>query len=127
MPKKILLVEDYEVLREFVAEVLVLEGSYTVVAVCNGQEAWEILDRGEKFDLILSDKDMPKMNGLELLQRVREDSRTTYTPFLLVSGDDVVSRDDPTPLQIACRDLEAHFRKKPLDYFSVVSELLKDE
>lgn len=70
---KILLVEDENQVREFALQVL-RERGYDVRAVRGGEEALAMLaeDPGRKYDLLLTDLTMPKMNGKELALRVRE-------------------------------------------------------
>ncbi|RMG58223.1 MAG: response regulator [Deltaproteobacteria bacterium] len=65
----ILVVEDEEMIRELVAERLRLEG-FRVLEAENGKAALSILDR-EKVDLLLTDINMPVMNGIDLLKEVR--------------------------------------------------------
>jgi CheY-like chemotaxis protein len=77
----ILVVEDDELLREMLVESLSHIG-HKVIGCLNGLEAKEILSN-QGFDLILSDVQMPVMNGIELLQWTRTKSQT---PFVLMSG-----------------------------------------
>ncbi|MEN6439205.1 MAG: response regulator [Syntrophobacter sp.] len=56
-----------------------------IIEADNGAEAFEILE-STKIDLILSDWDMPVLNGLELLKRVRADGRLKSLPFLMVTS-----------------------------------------
>lgn len=116
---KILVAEDYESVREMVGD-LIREVGHTPVLTCNGREAWELLDRGERFDLVLSDNDMPEMSGLELLRQIRADNRTAGVVFVLMSSDSVVSPKDWTPLEDVCANLGATFLPKPF----VVEEFL---
>lgn len=109
---RVLLVEDDAFQRELL-ECTFVEAGHTVVLTEDGQEAWELLDRGDEFDLVLSDRDMPRMDGLELLRRVRTGSRTAAITFVLTSGSDVVSLDDSTPLKVACAKYGASFIEKP--------------
>ncbi len=83
--KKLLVVEDEQAARDRLIRKLSHYG-FEVVAVSNGHEAWERLDKGERFDAIISDQQMPGMTGLELLTRVRRDTRTREVPFILVSA-----------------------------------------
>ncbi|MDP3875073.1 MAG: response regulator [bacterium] len=106
---KVLIAEDDENVRHSVAYVLEDAGCEAVFT-CNGREAWELLDNGEKFDLVLSDYNMPKMTGLELLRRVRGDNRTVDVIFVLMSGG--VSTEK-TPLEEVCVELGATFLPKP--------------
>ncbi len=81
--KKILLVEDDIALREAAHEILSVEG-YEVTSVSNGQEA---LDAFNVLipDLIVSDINMPVMNGFELLDAVRSHDKGISVPFLFMS------------------------------------------
>ena len=52
----------------------------------DGTSAWEIL-QGQTIDLIISDWNMPKMTGLELLKKVRASDQYKRTPFLMVTAE----------------------------------------
>jgi PAS domain S-box-containing protein len=68
----ILLVEDEELVREAAQEILSAHG-YTIIAASNGDDALQALASQEhQIDLLLTDLVMPRMNGVELSQRVRE-------------------------------------------------------
>jgi len=63
---KVLIVDDVEVIRMTHKMLLDRVGIKDHVAVENGKEAVELHNNGQSFDLILMDKDMPVMNGIEL-------------------------------------------------------------
>ena len=65
----ILLAEDDDVMRHYLARALERAG-YCVVSVGCGTEALARLETGEMFDLLLTDIVMPEMDGIELAQRV---------------------------------------------------------
>lgn len=77
---RILLAEDEEAMRTYLARALVNAG-YEVVAVDRGTEALPYLER-ERFDLLLSDIVMPEMDGIELAQRCAEISPQTKVMFI---------------------------------------------
>ncbi len=79
---KILLVEDEESLRITLAANLELEG-YQVVEACDGAEALDALER-EPFDLVLSDVRMPRVTGVGLLQKIKENH--PQLPVLLMTA-----------------------------------------
>ena len=81
----VLLVEDSASMRQTVQLILVREG-YTVLLARQGHEALEILKQRPDLDLILSDLDMPKINGLELLRTLRQDPGTSPIPFVLLTS-----------------------------------------
>lgn len=113
--KKVLVVDDNEAIR--LAFKFILDHSqYDVVSARNGREAWGLLEKGEKFDYIISDYNMPEMNGIGLLLNVRNDPRTGLSkiPFILMSGNDtVISNGDPIPLMEMCAKYDARFLGKP--------------
>lgn len=54
----------------------------------NGVDAYKIFQSNSKLDLIISDIQMPEMNGIELLQRIRAHKDGQHVPFLMVTSDD---------------------------------------
>lgn len=80
----ILVAEDEDAVREFIRLVLVQAG-YRVTLARDGQEAWELFRcQPHSFDLLISDVLMPRLNGSELIDRVR--SVRPQLPMLLISG-----------------------------------------
>lgn len=77
---RILLVEDDKDLRQAICELL--SRKYEVVEAANGKLGQELLTQGQ-FDLIISDAQMPLMNGVEFLLWTREKKPT---PFILMTG-----------------------------------------
>ncbi|GGH36033.1 response regulator transcription factor [Paenibacillus segetis] len=83
MPNRILLVEDDREISQLIESHLKQE-NYIVCTAFDGEEAGVLLQK-EKFDLILLDLMLPKMNGMELLKRIRE---TSVVPILIISAKD---------------------------------------
>ncbi|OGF25238.1 hypothetical protein A2331_06020 [Candidatus Falkowbacteria bacterium RIFOXYB2_FULL_34_18] len=83
---KIMIVEDYQVLREVISEKFSKEG-FAVVAAASGEEA---LAKLESFipDVILLDVIMPGLNGFEVLQKIREnsDEKIAKTVIMMLSN-----------------------------------------
>lgn len=82
----ILVVDDSHTVREMERRLLVRSG-YTVSTAQNGQEAWNLL-RLNDYELLISDVDMPQMNGIELVARVRENPRLARLPIIILSYKD---------------------------------------
>ncbi len=84
---KILIVDDFATMRRILKNILKQLGFKNLVEADDGTTAWDLLTGGQAIDLIISDWNMPKMTGLELLKKVRADSRYTKTPFLMVTAE----------------------------------------
>jgi two-component system sensor histidine kinase and response regulator WspE len=82
----VLVVDDSHTVREIVRRSLVKFG-YRVRTAQNGQEAWNLL-RLSEFDLLVSDVDMPQMNGIELVSLVRANPRLGRLPVIMLSYKD---------------------------------------
>jgi two-component system sensor histidine kinase and response regulator WspE len=82
----ILVVDDSHTVREMERRLLVRAG-YQVTTARNGQEAWNLL-RLNDYDLLISDVDMPQMNGIELVQKVRDNPRLSRMPVIILSYKD---------------------------------------
>jgi CheY-like chemotaxis protein len=87
----VLVVDDMAVVRRMVCQMLQHLGVMgDIHEAGDGQEAWEIL-RQRPYDLVVCDINMPRMNGLELLRRLRTTPQYQTTPFLMITGE--VSED----------------------------------
>lgn len=82
--KSILVVEDSITARTLLKNILEATG-YLVKTAVDGVDAFTILQNGD-FDLIVSDMDMPRMNGFDLTAKVRADKRLSELPVVLVTG-----------------------------------------
>src|SRR5262249_6791612 len=69
--KRVLVVDDSITVRELERQLLRNHG-YEVAVAVDGKEGWNLV-RDERFDLVVSDVDMPRMNGLELVHAMRND------------------------------------------------------
>jgi len=82
---RILVVEDEQSMRDLMALMLRKEG-YRVETAESGVRAKERLDRGEVFDLVISDISMPGMTGLELLRHFRHSSPDSAVVLMTAYG-----------------------------------------
>jgi two-component system chemotaxis response regulator CheY len=83
---KVLIVDDFATMRRILKNILKQLGFKNLVEADDGTTAWDTLGNQE-IDLIISDWNMPKMTGLELLKKVRADSRYAKKPFLMVTAE----------------------------------------
>ncbi len=79
---KILIIDDEKSIRNTLKEILTYEG-YEVTEAQDGIEGLKIAEK-DKFDIILSDIKMPKMDGIEVLEKLQE--ITPETPVVMISG-----------------------------------------
>lgn len=88
MAYRVLVVDDSPVMRRFIHRVIDLSGfdCEHCLEAGNGQEALEVL-RNEWVDVILTDINMPQMNGEELVRRIEQDEELGAIPVLVVSTD----------------------------------------
>ena len=83
---KVLVVDDFATMRRIVKNVLKQIGFSDIVEADDGATALDVL-KENKIDLIVSDWNMPKMTGLDLLKTVRGDESTKEIPFLMVTAE----------------------------------------
>jgi len=83
---KILIVDDFATMRRIVKNILSQLGFKNFVEADDGSVAWDLLQK-EPVDFIVSDWNMPKMSGIELLKKVRSDEKLKDTPFLMVTAE----------------------------------------
>lgn len=83
---KVLVVDDFATMRRIVKNILRELDFKDIVEAENGAAAVKILE-SQDIDLIVSDWNMPKMTGLELLKWVRANEKTKDLPFLMVTAE----------------------------------------
>ena len=84
--KRILVVDDSLTVRELQRKLLLNRG-YDVAVAVDGMDGWNAL-RAEDFDLLITDIDMPRMDGIELVSLLRRDNRLQSLPVMVVSYKD---------------------------------------
>ena len=84
--KRILVVDDSLTVRELQRKLLINRG-YDVAVAVDGMDGWNAL-RSESFDLLITDIDMPRMDGIELVTLLRRDNRLQSLPVMVVSYKD---------------------------------------
>jgi CheY-like chemotaxis protein len=106
--QQVLVVEDSENSAAMLEIALSGIPEVTVVLTPSALEAWRILNReGPSIDAIVTDLNMPRMDGFELIRRVRADGRLAALPIVVVSAD----TDPATPHRIEQLGVNAFFAK----------------
>ncbi|MCB1762689.1 MAG: response regulator [Gammaproteobacteria bacterium] len=85
MSKTILVVDDSPSIRQVVG--IALRGAgYQVVEACDGLEALDKL-KAQKANLIISDVNMPRMDGISLVKQIKANPNTKFTPILMLTTE----------------------------------------
>lgn len=106
---RLLFVDDDPILREF-AQVNLASAAANVDVAGDGVEALEAL-KAQRYDLLLVDLEMPRMDGFELLAKLRADPATAHTPIVVETG-----REDVDAIDRAFRAGATAFVTKPLNW-----------
>jgi len=85
MSKKVLIIDDSSLMRQMVSFTL-REASFEVLEAENGQQALQKVD-GQSFDLIITDLNMPVMDGITFIRKARELAAVRYTPILMLTTE----------------------------------------
>lgn len=84
--KRVLVVDDSITVREVERQLLANHG-YVVEVAVDGMDGWNLVREGN-FDLVISDIDMPRLDGLELVRKMKADARLQAIPVVIVSYKD---------------------------------------
>lgn len=86
MAKTVLVVDDSPTMRQMVAFTLTSAG-YQVVEAGNGKEAVGKVNGGAKPDLVVTDLNMPEMDGITLIKEIRKMPALKFTPILMLTTE----------------------------------------
>jgi two-component system chemotaxis response regulator CheY len=120
MSKTILVVDDSNSLRQVVAMTLRSQG-YEVVEGCDGRDALKHLD-GRKIHLIVSDLNMPNMDGMTFVKEVKKIAAYKFTPIIMLTTES----DDKIKAEGQAAGLKAWMVKpfKPEQMLAAVNKLI---
>jgi two-component system, chemotaxis family, chemotaxis protein CheY len=85
MARKILIVDDSESVR-MIARIALREQGYEVVEAANGVEALQKLE-GERVHLVVSDVNMPQMDGITLLKQIKASPKYKFMPIIMLTTE----------------------------------------
>lgn len=86
-----LIVDDFSTMRRIIRGLLKEAGYVDADEAEDGQVAFQKLQTGQ-FDCVITDINMPNMNGFELLEAIKEDEKLKSTPVLMITAE--ASKDD---------------------------------
>ena len=85
MPKTVMIVDDYVSLRQVVS--IALKGAgYDVLEACDGQDALSKLT-GQKVHLVISDVNMPNMDGISFVKNLKQLPEYKFTPVIMLTTE----------------------------------------
>jgi DNA-binding response OmpR family regulator len=112
----ILVIEDNISLLRDISFILQVAG-FDVVSASNGAEALELMRR-QTPDLVVSDIEMPGMNGYDVLRQMRNEKKLNSVPCILMSG-----KDDYDHLMTALDLGAADYLPKPFDAYELIDSI----
>lgn len=117
-----LVVDDDEGVRSTITDILESMGYSPVLQAKDGEEGFQVLkDHAEAVEIVVSDWEMPRLSGIELLRRVREDETVSQMPFVMVTSQTSIEH---LKIQAAIKAEVDHYLMKP---FSVADLRTKIE
>ena len=84
---KILVVDDSSTMRRIIVNTLARLGYKDVVQAGDGVEAWDALQANPDIEVVITDWNMPNMNGLELVKKIRAEEKYVDVPIIMVTTE----------------------------------------
>jgi two-component system chemotaxis response regulator CheY len=84
---KLLVVDDSSTMRRIIKNTLNRLGYKDILEGADGVEGWTALDTNPDVEMLITDWNMPEMNGLELVKKVRADARFVDMPIIMVTTE----------------------------------------
>jgi DNA-binding response OmpR family regulator len=114
----VLVVDDDPVIRE-VALATLNSAGFVAEGVANGAEALKTLEGVGPWDLVLTDLDMPEVNGAELLRAIRNTEKTSAMPVIVLTGSSSERDHEVELIEAGAND----YLRKPIDPPRVVARI----
>jgi two-component system chemotaxis response regulator CheY len=89
---KVLVVDDSSLSRKYITQMLESLSIHSIETAKDGAEALQLIDQGYRFDLIITDYNMPNIDGKELTEHVRTHSEQPTVPILMITSEQNESR-----------------------------------
>ena len=84
---KILVVDDSSTMRRIIKNTLGRLGHKDLLEAEDGQVAWDVMGENEGIDILITDWNMPVMNGLELVKKVRAEEKYADLPIIMITTE----------------------------------------
>jgi two-component system chemotaxis response regulator CheY len=86
MAKKVLVVDDSAAIRQSITYVL-QQGGYEVLEAKDGMDGLSALQSMDATDLIITDVNMPNLDGISFIRKVRENAKYKFTPIIVLTTE----------------------------------------
>ncbi len=121
MSKTILMVDDSASLRQVVS--IALRGAgYNIIEACDGQDGLNKLKGGDKVNLIISDVNMPNMDGISMVKEVKKMPNYKFIPIIMLTTESGADKKQAGQAAGAKAWMVKPF--KPAEMLSAVSKLM---
>jgi two-component system chemotaxis response regulator CheY len=84
---KVLVVDDSSTMRRIIVNTLARLGYKDVVQAADGVEAWDAMQANPDIGVVITDWNMPNMNGLELVKKIRAEEKYVDIPIIMVTTE----------------------------------------
>jgi len=84
---KLLVVDDSSTMRRIIKNTLQRLGFNDILEAEHGVEAWQIMEKTPDVNVLITDWNMPEMNGLELVRKVRAEKKYETMPIIMVTTE----------------------------------------
>jgi len=84
---KLLVVDDSSTMRRIIKNTLARLGYNDVLEAEHGLDAWQEMQKNSDIEMLITDWNMPEMNGLELVKKVRAESKYQDMPIIMVTTE----------------------------------------
>jgi CheY-like chemotaxis protein len=92
--KRVLVVDDNDVERESIAELIGGGDDVEILSAASSEEALDALEKEQRIDCIVLDLKLPKMTGFQLLETIGTDDRFQHIPVIVHTGKDLTRREE---------------------------------
>ena len=84
---KLLVVDDSSTMRRIIKNTLERLGHTDILEAEHGLEAWDLLSQNDDVKVVITDWNMPEMNGLELVKKIRAEQKYEDMPIIMVTTE----------------------------------------
>lgn len=84
---KLLVVDDSSTMRRIIKNTLERLGQTDVLEAEHGVEAWDLLSKNDDVKVVITDWNMPEMNGLDLVKKIRAEKKYEDMPIIMVTTE----------------------------------------